>query len=158
MYTPSTKQQPCHLQPPNPTHKLLAEETIRRHFPHAGLDAKMLRAVAIVESGAHVLAHRRESNGEASVGLMQTLVSTASWLARDMGYRAFGIPKEQDLYDPYVSMYYGAAFLLWLSTYNGSKRSQEFIVRGYNGGPGGVQLSQTARYWNKYLSVYRTLT
>jgi hypothetical protein len=50
-----------------------------------------------------------------------------------------------------VALIISAAYLNWLSTYKGVPRSEEFIVRGYNGGPNGVNLEKTVRYWSKYL-------
>lgn len=107
-------------------------------------DPCMLAAMAFVESGDYTdisagvnpLATRVEvSIGDLSTGMMQTLLSTAQWLARDMGYDAFGIPNEIDLYDPVKSMYYGAAYVEWLSSYKGVSRSERWIVQSYNGGP-----------------------
>ena len=41
-------------------------------------------------------------------------------LCRDMGYRAYEIEGASALlYRPFVSVYFGAAYLKWLSTYDG---------------------------------------
>jgi hypothetical protein len=42
------------------------------------------------------------------------------YLHRDMGYRAYTIDAVSALlYRPFVSVYFGAAYLKWLSTYDG---------------------------------------
>ena len=132
----------------------LAETTVERHGFNA--DPKMLRAMAFIESSFNPTAVRVEPHiNNASAGLMQTLVGTAQWLARDfVRYRSFGIPNLDDLMQPQVSMYFGAAYVDWLSNYNGARRSEEFIVRAYNGGPGNATgSSQTKRYYEKYLAA-----
>ena len=129
----------------------LAKEALQKHSNVLKVDAIMLAAVALVESSGDPKAYRYESHlGEASTGLTQVLTSTARWLAKDLGFNAYGIPTEEDLYNPEVSMYFGAAYLTWLSTYKGKKQSEEFVVRGFNGGPNGIKLKATQRYWEKY--------
>eukprot|EP00899_Mesostigma_viride_P014269 jgi/Mesvir1/22843/Mv25123-RA.2 len=116
-----------------------------------GYAKEMLRAIAEIESGYRPHAYRwEEALGEPSVGLMQTLLSTARWLATDMGYVAFGVPTLEALMDPWISLYFGAAYLDWLSHYGGRPQSLEFMVRAYNGGPGGATSSATLAYWRKY--------
>ncbi|GAQ78254.1 hypothetical protein KFL_000100200 [Klebsormidium nitens] len=130
----------------------VAEIIIDRHF-RGRVNLVMLCAIAEIESDRRPLAYRFEpALGEASTGLMQVLQSTAEWLARDMGYRAYSVNwASEQLYRPFAAVYFGGAYLNWLSTYKGVPRSEEFIVRGYNGGPNGVNLEKTVRYWSKYL-------
>lgn len=137
--------------------KGMAEIITRRHFKR--LDVAMVCAIAEVESSRLPLAYRFEPKlGEASTGLMQTLQSTAEWLATDMGYRAYVIEGASALlYRPFVSVYFGCAYLKWLSTYDGKKRNEEFMVRGYNGGPQGATKTSTVAYWNKYLQAKQSL-
>lgn len=135
--------------------KALAEDTMRRYFAAfegTPLTPLMLRAIAEIESGRDPLAIRAEPHiNDASLGLMQTLFSTAEWLARDMGFTAFGeTVLVENLFEPGRSMYYGASYLVWLQSYKGENRSEEFIVRGYNGGPDGVNRTSTEDYWRKY--------
>lgn len=126
----------------------LALETKATYFAKVPID--MLRAIAEIESGRNPLAVRFEPHvGDASIGLMQTLLGTARWLATDMGATAFGVPDAQDLLDARTSMYFGAAYLDWLFDWNGAKHSEEWIVRSYNGGPGNVSTA-TDNYWRKY--------
>ncbi|GJP83313.1 hypothetical protein CLOP_g13475 [Closterium sp. NIES-67] len=112
-------------------------------------------AVARVESAWQPMAYRYESGrGEASTGLMQVLQTTAEWLARDMGYRAYTVDWASSmLYRPFVGMYYGMAYMTWLTTYNRVTRNEEYVVRAYNGGPGGWEKPSTAWHWSKYLKA-----
>src|SRR5690606_944874 len=98
---------------------------------------EMLVAMAKVESNFDPEAYRYESHlGDASAGLMQTLEKTALWLYTDMGAKAKGRPTLASLMQPDVSMYFGAAYVNWLRRYRSITRSEEWIVRAYNGGPG----------------------
>lgn len=138
--------------------RAMAETTIKKHF-RGKLDPVMICAIAEIESDRQPLAYRFEPKlQEASTGIMQTLQSTAEWLARDMGYTFYTVDWSSSmLYRPFVSVYFGAAYLKWLSTYEGKHRSEEFIVRGYNGGPKGATSKSTERYWNKYLIAKQSL-
>lgn len=130
----------------------LAARIANTHFD-GRVDPSMLTAIAFVESSFNPTATRVEvAIGDVSIGLMQTLLSTARWLAEDMGYTAFGVPGPEDLLDPDTSMYFGAAYVDYLSHRNPITRGQgeERIVRAYNGGPGGASSSATAPYWTKY--------
>ncbi|CAI5470597.1 unnamed protein product [Closterium sp. Yama58-4] len=121
----------------------------------AGSEGDLAAAIARVESAWQPLAHRYETKlGEASTGLMQVLQSTAKWLEQDMGYRAYTVdPSNPFLYRPFEATYYGMAYHAWLSNYKGIPRSEEFVVRGYNGGPGGWEIPATEKYWSKYLQA-----
>ena len=72
------------------------------------VDAVIMAAIALVESSGDPKAFRYEPHlAEASAGLTQVLMSTAKWLASDMGYSEFGQPKdEEDLYNPQAAMYF----------------------------------------------------
>lgn len=114
-------------------------------------DADMVLRVAFIESSFNPSAVRAEPQiNDASTGLMQTLVSTAQWLHDDMGFKSFGRPTLTSLKGAQESLYYGAAYLTYLKTWRGQARGEEFIVRGYNGGPGGASSSATLPYWRKY--------
>lgn len=143
--------QPCLTQTEM---KAMADIVIDRHFK-GRLDTVMISAIAEIESNKQPFAYRYEPKlGEASTGIMQTLQSTAEWLARDMGYRAYEIEGAPAiLYRPFVSVYFGAAFLKWLSTYDGKKRNEEFMVRAYNGGPKKATHKSTLQYWTRYQLV-----
>lgn len=131
----------------------LAERVIGKYSDKlSGTSAATLAAIAQVESGGDPRAYRFEEHlGEGSAGLTQVLLSTAKWLASEMGYDDLGVPAgEEDLFDPVKAMYFGAAYLSYLASYKGQERSEEFVVRGYNGGPNGINIDATAHYWSKY--------
>lgn len=130
----------------------LAENMAAVEFPQ--LSPQMLVGVAWIESSFRPTAFRLEPHvGDASVGLMQTLGKTAAWLW-DIGYRSVGNgdrrPDVTDLVDPTISMYFGGAYLHYLSGYGGAARDEQWIIRAYNGGPGGANKSYTEAYWAKY--------
>ncbi|RKQ73112.1 transglycosylase SLT domain-containing protein [Oceanibaculum indicum] len=134
----------------------LAVETVNRYFG-GRIDPMILAAMAKIESGNNPLALRFEPHlPDYSVGLMQTLVGTAQWLWRDMGYRALPEPDAASLTDAATSMYFGAAYVDWLSNYRGVRRSEQWIVESYNGGPGNSN-SQTRNHWQKYLAAKAAL-
>lgn len=138
--------------------RAMASIVIRRHFKDA-LDPLMICAITEIESDRQPLAYRYEPKlGEASTGLMQTLQSTAEWLARDMGYTHYARELSASiLYRPFVSVYFGAAFLKWLSTYERKAQNEEFMVRSYNGGPKHATSKSTLVYWNKYIKAKQSL-
>jgi len=39
--------------------------------------------------------------------------------ARDMGYKKCKLRSPEDLWNPFVAMYFGAAYVCWLSTHQG---------------------------------------
>lgn len=126
----------------------LIEKVLNQH--NLRVDPKMIAAMIQIESSGNPNAVRYEHHlRDVSVGLMQTLGSTARWLAEEMGYTAYGVPSNDDLLDPEKSIYFGAAYVEWLSNYGGKKRGVQWIVESYNGGPGNSN-SQTKNHWNKY--------
>ncbi|NIP73039.1 MAG: transglycosylase SLT domain-containing protein [Gammaproteobacteria bacterium] len=129
----------------------LAQSVIEEH--RLAVDPCMVTAIAKIESGYNPMAIRWEGHiGDASSGLMQTLLGTAYWLATDMSYGAHGTPALNDLFDPRVSIYFGAAYLHWLRTYRGLPRTEQWIVQSYNGGPGNFS-GATERYWSRYVAA-----
>lgn len=138
--------------------RAMATIIINKHFK-GKLDPLMICAIAEIESDRQPIAYRFEPKlEEASTGLMQMLQSTAEWLARDMGYTHYTLDWSASmLYRPFVSVYFGAAFLKWISTYEGKPRSEEFIVRSYNGGTKRATSKSTLVYWNKYLAAKQSL-
>lgn len=137
----------------------LARVTVDRFGLRSPVD--MLVTMAWIESSFRPWVIGDEGR---SFGLMQLLDeprdrSTAQWLARDLGFNAYGssLPRSE-LLRPQVSMYLGAAYVHWLSRYRGIARSEQWIVRAYNGGPGwesasSSSLSNTLRHWNRYLAA-----
>jgi len=127
----------------------MADELGRVYFPT--VDPLMVTAIAKIESSFRPLAERAEPHiNDRSIGLMQTLVKTAQWLWDDMGARDYPRPSAASLGDPLTSLYFGMAYLNWLKSYRGQAQPVEFVVRAYNGGPGGANIAQTAVYFEKY--------
>lgn len=150
-----TQQTKAGYMPPAQV-KSLAQRVITAHG--LKVNPAVAAAIAIVESGSvgnpaygcNPNARRYEPHkGEASAGLMQVLPSTAAWLAKDMGYKAKGIPTEQSLYTPETGMYFGCAYLDYMSRYRGVARDMGFIVQGYNAGPGNT----SGAYYQKFLQA-----
>ncbi|XP_073002147.1 uncharacterized protein [Typha latifolia] len=129
--------------------KAVAEIIISRHLDSKGIKSTALAALAEVCSMRFV-------NGvRARTGLMGIDYPTALWLYKDVGYRAYTVSSVEDLYNPFVSMYFGVAYLAWLSEYEGRKRNHEFIVQAYLGGPENVNVQETGPLWNKFQEALR---
>lgn len=127
------------------------------HNYHFNVSEQMATAIAIIESGdlnnpnngCNPNATRYEAGlGVSSTGLMQVLSSTANWLYSSMGYTG---KHPADLFDPEAAMYFGCAYLDYLSKYKGQARGADFIVQSYNAGPGNPSTGYLAKY-NKALS------
>ncbi|KAF0909113.1 hypothetical protein E2562_031619 [Oryza meyeriana var. granulata] len=129
--------------------KAVAEITISRHLSSRGVTPEALAALAEVCSMRFVHGVRSRT------GLMGIDYASAAWLYRDCGHRAYIVSSVDDLYNPFASMYFGAAYLGWLSQYEGRERSHEFIVQAYLGGPENVSLQETGPFWNKFLEALR---
>lgn len=130
----------------------LAARTVSAHAP--AVDPMMLRAMVEIESARDPRAIRQEPHiGDASVGLMQTLVGTAQWLYDDLGARQFSRPTFTSLLDPQTSMYFGARYVAWLQTHRNYNGTEEWLVRGYNGGPAGPYRTATLGHWQRYQSA-----
>lgn len=126
----------------------VAQEYRSRYSLNA--DPVMVAAMAQIESSFNPYAERFEAHlNDSSYGLMQTMLNTALWLYNDMGYRAFGRPTAQTLKDGRTSIYFGMAYINWLSRWNRIARSEEWIVESYNGGPNNSN-SMTQNHLRKY--------
>ncbi|KAF9599469.1 hypothetical protein IFM89_038563, partial [Coptis chinensis] len=89
---------------------------------------------------------------------MQILPKTAEWLVSEMGYGEYEIKGDpMMLYRPLISVYFGAAYLRWLSNFEGKERNEEFVVRTYRFGPKKATHKSTLDYWQRYLSVKQNL-
>lgn len=140
----------------------LARSVTSQYFPN--VDPNMIRAMVEIESSRNKNAFRYEWHiQDASTGLMQVLAGTAKWLYDDMGYRKImsKSPTMADMFEPRISVYFGAAYIDWLQKFHRSKKggeaSEEWLVRAYNGGPGGAGNSQTAHHWSKYQTAKAAL-
>ncbi|KAG2648796.1 uncharacterized protein LOC120654773 isoform X4 [Panicum virgatum] len=127
--------------------KAVAEIIISRHLGTRGSKPEALAALA------EVCSMRFVHGVSTRTGLMGIDYPTAEWLSRDCGYRAYTVISVDDLYNPFVSMYFGASYLAWLSRYEGREQSYEFIVQAYLGGPENVNLQETGPLWNQFLEA-----
>ncbi|RZB97224.1 hypothetical protein D0Y65_020751, partial [Glycine soja] len=83
-------------------------------------------------------------------GIMGIDYSTAYWLYLELGYRAYRLESVDDLNNPFVSMYFGAAYVAWLSEYEGRERPPDFFVQAYFVGPKNVNPQDTSTLWLKF--------
>lgn len=124
----------------------VAELTVDRHF-RGEVKPSLLVALAEITS-------KRLLHGQQGTGLMQTELQTVQWLAScSPRYGVFSVASAADLSRPFVSMFYGAAYVHWLSRFEGKVQGEEFIVRGYVGGPNGSRSAETLPFWESYLKV-----
>ncbi|KAK9152196.1 hypothetical protein Syun_010505 [Stephania yunnanensis] len=138
--------------------KAVAAIIVRRHFI-SQIDPDIICAIAELESDRQLLATRYNKKiKDYTIGIMQLLPQTAEWLFREMGYRAYDIIGNPDmLYRPFTSVYFGAAYLNWLSSYEGIERMEEFVVRAYRHGTKKATHKSTLKCWQLYLSVKQSL-
>ncbi|XP_024532668.1 uncharacterized protein LOC112346933 [Selaginella moellendorffii] len=136
----------------------IAEILVKRHF-RGKISQAMICAVAEIESQRHPLAYTYNSRiKDVLCGLMKMRKSTVEWLSREKDYGAYAVDwKTSMLFKPFVGVYYGAAYLSWLSSYEGKRKTEEFIVRAYHSGPKDANSKQSLAYWNKYLSAKQSL-
>lgn len=142
----------------------------KRRFAFPNVPEDMARAVVEIESDRKPWAIRAEPHiADFSAGLMQTLIRTAADM-HDKGWRAYPRPsfaakvETYDLTDarrvsdspaavlfrPEVSVYYGMAYLQWLTSHSYYDGTDNWQVRAYNGGPGGGSKDYTLYYWDRY--------
>ncbi|CAA6667850.1 unnamed protein product [Spirodela intermedia] len=137
---------------------------VRRHFP-SQLEPEMICALADIESDRQPLALQHDKKTkETRLGIME------------MGYQSYRIESNPELlYRPFINIYFGAAYIQWLSGYDGKKKNEEFIIRAYRGGTKKathkstlgilpeIPLCQTElalmeRHFSEYLHICRNLT
>ncbi|XLS81726.1 hypothetical protein HN51_047557, partial [Arachis hypogaea] len=53
-----------------------------------------------------------------------TKLGPAKLAERQLGYRAYKLESPEDLYNPFVSMYFGAVYVTWLSKYEESQQGK----------------------------------
>ncbi|CAK9175001.1 unnamed protein product [Ilex paraguariensis] len=134
--------------------KAVAETILSKHFSTRQVQPTVLCALAEIVS-------MRFLNGVGQrPGLMGIDYPTAHWLYKDLGYKAYIVQSVEDLTKPFVSMYFGAAYLAWLSEYEGRERTPQFVVQAYLAGPKKVSFQETDPIWLKFeeaLSRYEGL-
>lgn len=124
----------------------VTELTVERHF-RGEVDPSVLAALAEITS-------KRLLYGRQGTGLMETELETVLWLAScSPRYAMYPAASLADLSRPFVSIFYGAAYVHWLSKFEGKSRGEEFVVRGYCGGPNGSESAETLPFWESYRRV-----
>ncbi|XP_042478259.1 uncharacterized protein LOC122059514 [Macadamia integrifolia] len=138
--------------------KAVAEIIVRRHF-QSQVDPDMICAIAELQSDRQLLTTRyNKQTKETGFGLMQLSPKTAEWLVREMSYRQYEIEGDSTLlYRPFISVYFGASYLKWLSHYDQKERNEEFVIRAYKGGTKKAKRKSTLDCWRRYLSVKQSL-
>lgn len=127
----------------------IAKNIVDTYF-RGRVDPAMLTAMMQIESSFRPSATRFEPHlNDSSFGLMQVLFSTAKWLRNELGYRAFSLSDGAAMFDPATSVYFGAAYVDWLTKHPRADGSEAWIVMSYNGGPG-ANNSQTRNHLAKY--------
>ncbi|KAF5477277.1 hypothetical protein F2P56_003928 [Juglans regia] len=117
--------------------KAVAEIILSKHFSTKAVKPTVLCALAEV-------VNMRFVNGVGPrPGIMGIDYSTAFWLYMELGYKAYRIDSVDDLTKPFVSMYFGAAYLAWLSEYEGRERTPQFVVQAFIAGPKNANLQET---------------
>ncbi|KAK8971118.1 hypothetical protein KSP40_PGU010633 [Platanthera guangdongensis] len=137
--------------------RAVAKIVVDRHFK-LQLDPDMLCALAEILSDRQLLAESYDKEQqETKIGIMQIAPATAEWLAREVGYREYEIEDVSLLYKPFVNVYFGAAYIKWLSDHDGIPRSEQYVVRAFKGGIKKVNHKSTIKYFDRYFSVKRSL-
>jgi soluble lytic murein transglycosylase-like protein len=115
---------------------------------------EMATGIAIIESGTPSFPQNgcnpnatkyEAALNDSSAGLMQVLSTTAQWIVT-LGYNAFTSPSVNDLLNPQEGMYFGLAYLDYLSKYQGNAQAASFIVQSYNAGPGNASTAYLTSY------------
>ncbi|GAV84568.1 SLT domain-containing protein [Cephalotus follicularis] len=138
--------------------KAVADIIVRRHFDMR-IDPEMICAIAELESGRQPLCKQYDRKSkETTLGIMQVLQKMAEWLFSELGYRSYEVEGNPDLlYRPFVNVYFGAAYLKWLSNFEQIERTEEFVVRAFKGGTKKATHKSTLSYWKRYSSVKESL-
>ncbi|XP_062093103.1 uncharacterized protein LOC133798682 isoform X2 [Humulus lupulus] len=124
--------------------KAVAEIILSKHFSTKGLKPSVLCAIAELVSMRFVYGIGPHA------GIMGLDYSTAFWLYMELGFRGYKVDSIDDLTKPFVSMYFGAAYFLWLSEYEGRERNPQFVVQAYIAGPKNVNFQETGPMWLKF--------
>ncbi|KAF4388989.1 hypothetical protein F8388_026718 [Cannabis sativa] len=134
--------------------KAVVEIIVSRHF-HLQVDPNMICAIAELESDRQPLSIRYDKKSkDTKLGIMQLFPKTAEWLYRELNYQSYEVVGNPDLlFRPFVSVYFGAAYLKWLSNFEEKERNEEFVVRAYRGGTKKATHKSTMSSWQRYLSV-----
>lgn len=124
--------------------KAVSEIILAKHFSEKRVKPSVLCALS------EMLSMRFVNGVGQRTGLMGIDYPTAHWLYKHGGYQDYKAESVEDLTKPFVSMYFGAAYLNWLSEYEGRERDLQFVVQAYLSGPQNVNLQETGPLWVKF--------
>lgn len=124
--------------------KAVAEIILGKHFSTKGVKPIVLCAIS------EMVCMRFVNGIGQRTGLMGIDYPTSRWLYKDLGYKSYEVESVEDLTKPFVSMYFGAAYMAWLSEYDSRERTPEFVVQAYLSGPQNVNLQETGPLWLKF--------
>ncbi|URE39354.1 Peptidase, trypsin-like serine and cysteine proteases [Musa troglodytarum] len=120
--------------------RAVAEIVVHLHF-NSQLASDMICALAEIVSDRQLQAeHYDRKTKQTRIGIMQIAPENAEWLVR-----------------PFVNIYFGAAYLKWLSYCDGKERTEEFVIRAYKGGIKKATHKSTADFFHRYLSIKQSL-
>ncbi|KAJ0257880.1 hypothetical protein HA466_0086730 [Hirschfeldia incana] len=133
--------------------KNFEEIIVSEYFSTKGIKVPLVCAVADTVS-IEVCEWYWEEGGNSRSGIQNCCLVKHG----ELGYRAYRVDSADDLTKPFVSMYFGVAYLVWLSEYEGRERSNQFIIQAYIKGPEHVDLeASSCPLWLKFeqaLSYY----
>nr|AFK38480.1 unknown [Lotus japonicus] len=124
--------------------KAVADIVLFKYLNTLKIKSRVLCAIAEVASTRFV------DGVEGRPGIMGIDYSTAFWLYLELGHRAYKLESADDLNSPFVSMYFGAAYVAWLSEYEGRERAPQFFVQAYFVGPKNVNPQDVSPLWLKF--------
>ncbi|URE27435.1 Transglycosylase SLT domain [Musa troglodytarum] len=138
--------------------RAVAEIVVHLHF-NSQLASDMICALAEIVSDRQLQAeHYDRKTKQTRIGIMQIAPENAEWLVREMGYRNYEMEGISTLlFRPFVNIYFGAAYLKWLSYCDGKERTEEFVIRAYKGGIKKATHKSTADFFHRYLSIKQSL-
>ncbi|ONK65812.1 uncharacterized protein A4U43_C06F1220 [Asparagus officinalis] len=138
--------------------RAVAGIVVERHFK-SQIDSDMICALAEILSDRQLLAEQYDKKTkETKMGIMQISPMTADWLIREMGYKNYVIQENANmLYKPFINVYFGAAYIKWLSCYDEKERSEEYVVRAYKCGIIKAAHKSTTDYFQRYLFIKDSL-
>jgi soluble lytic murein transglycosylase-like protein len=147
-------------------------DALRGEFS-SGVDTMLVVSMVKQESDFRPQAQRNEysilnplslfKTGDASIGLMQVLTSTAIDLY-NKGYKKFGVPTIEKLKTPPANIYFGMAYIDWLQIRARRNRvlfTPAIIAEWYNAGYGNSGIMSRAHskkvmaYYSQYQQTLR---
>ncbi|OIV92517.1 hypothetical protein TanjilG_02280 [Lupinus angustifolius] len=127
--------------------KAVADIVLSKHFRTKKIKSTVLCAIGEVVS-------KRFVNGFGDhPGIMGIDYSTAYWIYLELGYRAYKLETVHDLKCPFVSMYFAAAYVAWLSEYEGRERTLDFVAQAYFVGPKKVKPQDNSPLWLNFVEA-----